>query len=101
MMKRDNQARQSSKLKTEEKMKKEEIKEKNDIALQNKLKKEKLERTLPPEDLSWADIKEQQELEREIRFQKKIQDLANFPPTGIYKYFLHEVLNIVFLIMPQ
>ena len=82
MIKRDEFARKSSKLKTEEKMKKEDIKIKNEIALQNKLRKELLERTLPKEDLSWSDIKEYQEKEREIKFQKKIQDLAINPPTG-------------------
>ena len=82
MTKRDEFARKSSKLKTEEKMKKEDIKIKNEIALQNKLRKELLERTLPKEDLSWSDIKEYQEKEREIRFQKKIQDLEINPPTG-------------------
>ena len=90
MIKRDEFARQSSKLRTEEKIKKEEIKIKNEIALQKKLKKELLERTLPKEDLSWSDIKEYQEKEREIRFQKKIQDLEVNPPTGFFTIYFHE-----------
>ena len=72
-------------------MKKEDIKIKNEIALQNKLRKELLERTLPKEDLSWSDIKEYQEKEREIKFQKKIQDLAINPPTGHDFDFINSV----------
>ena len=101
MIKRDEFARQSSKLRTEEKIKKEEIKIKNEIALQKKLKKELLERTLPKEDLSWSDIKEYQEKEREIRFQKKIQDLEINPPTGFLLLILMKTMvqfNFIFFL---
>ena len=82
MIKRHAVARKSFEAKAEEKKMKEILKEKEEIALQNRLKKEQLERFKPKEDLSWADMKELQERQRGERVAKRVQELSNMTSTG-------------------
>ena len=81
-MKRDDIARKSHEAKTEEKKKKKITKEKEEIALQNRLKKELLERARPKEELNWADMKELQDRQREERVAKRVQELSNMTSVG-------------------